>query len=46
MVWKTGRSAVAFDIGKYLLEVLGKLYAFSALTLLDGRQEEHLACKN
>ena len=26
--------------------VLGRRFAFSALTLLVGRQEEHPACKN
>jgi len=31
--------------GEYIYNLLELLFAFSALTLLVGRQEGHLACK-
>jgi len=32
--------------GQFSTLIVGKLYAFSALTLLVGRQEEHPVCYN
>jgi len=31
---------------RYIVCLISQFYGFSALTLLVGRQEEHLACKN
>ena len=36
----------SLSLAQFLLQLNMKLYAFSALTLLVGRQEEHPACKN